>query len=48
MCSSDLAALDAWGAGDELPGTAGRELPADAPGDVAAAVDALFGITLAG
>ena len=26
----------------------GRELPADAPGDVAAAVDALFGITLAG
>ena len=43
-----LAALDAWATGDELPGTAGRELPADAPGDVAAAVDALFGITLAG
>src|SRR5690606_10590155 len=43
-----LTALDAWAAGDELPGTAGRELPADAPGDVAAAVDALFGITLAG
>ena len=43
-----LAALDAGAAGDEPAGTAGREPAADAPGDVAAAVDALFGITLAG
>lgn len=42
-----LAALDSWSAGEALEGTA-TELPADAPGDVAAAVDALFGITLVG
>lgn len=37
-----LAALDAWAADGPAPAAA----PADAPGDVAAAVDALFGITL--
>ena len=40
-----LAALDAWADGSALPGTA-EELPADAPGDVAAATDALFGLAL--
>ncbi len=42
-----LAALDAWAAG-ETPTTAdgAAALPDDAPGDVAAAVDALFGLSL--
>src|SRR5690606_26407041 len=42
-----LAALDAWAAG-EAPTTAdgAAALPDDAPGDVAAAVDALFGLSL--
>jgi L-cysteine:1D-myo-inositol 2-amino-2-deoxy-alpha-D-glucopyranoside ligase len=46
-----LAALDAWAEGGELPdglvgATTAQELPADAPGDVAGAADALFGIAL--
>ena len=43
-----LSALEVWAAGGELPEPATGALPADAPGDVAAAVDALFGITLVG
>jgi L-cysteine:1D-myo-inositol 2-amino-2-deoxy-alpha-D-glucopyranoside ligase len=45
---SALETLDAWAAGGELPGQESDSLPAGAPGDVAAAVDALFGITLNG
>ena len=43
-----LTVLDAWAEGRELPAAPGTAAPTaeDAPGDVAAAVDALFGITL--
>ena len=43
-----LTVLDAWAEGRELPAVPGTAAPTaeDAPGDVAAAVDALFGITL--
>ena len=43
-----LTVLDAWAEGREVPAVPGTAAPTaeDAPGDVAAAVDALFGITL--
>jgi len=41
-----LEVLDAWAAGHQLADAAATELPADAPGDVASAVDALFGLAL--
>ncbi|QCR54022.1 cysteine--1-D-myo-inosityl 2-amino-2-deoxy-alpha-D-glucopyranoside ligase [Brachybacterium sp. SGAir0954] len=43
-----LAALDAWAAAPHGDGAETSELPAGAPSDTAQAVDALFGISLAG
>ena len=43
-----LTALDAWAAAPHGVGTAASELPAGGPSDPAQAVDALFGISLAG